>query len=296
MDVSIIIVNFNTRDLIKCCLTSIYEHTSSVNYEIIVVDNDSKDGSQKMITQRFPEVNLISLKENIGFGAANNIATINSKGKYLFFLNSDTQLLNNVVKIFFDFMETNPVNEKIGAIGSLLLDEKGEIGHSYGPFPKFTDDIFHTIKTYFHPFLKKPEKKLFAKNESSFPVDYIIGADLFIPSVVFNKLGGFDKKFFMFFEETDLQYQMKKHGYNRLLVNGPEIIHFEGSSFNLNTKKSNQRRIYLDQSRFQFYKKNHNSTIYYLFRVIYLGIRFVTFFDFTYTRQERIKYLKTLVS
>ena len=105
MDVSIIIVNYNTKKLIKNCINSIYKHTKDVDFEIIVSDNGSVDGSVEMIKSEFPNVILIENNANLGFGAANNRGLKIAKGKYIFYLNSDTVLLNNAVKYFFDYWE-----------------------------------------------------------------------------------------------------------------------------------------------------------------------------------------------
>ena len=106
MDVSVIIVNYNTKELTRNCLKSVFEKTKGVNFEVIVSDNGSTDGSIEMIKSEFPEVILIENNANLGFGAANNRALKIARGKYVFYLNSDTLLLNNAVKIFFDYSST----------------------------------------------------------------------------------------------------------------------------------------------------------------------------------------------
>lgn len=106
MDVSVIIVNYNTLDLTRNCLKSIYEQTKDINFEVIVSDNGSVDGSIEMIRQDFPQVVLIENNANLGFGAANNRGLKIARGKYILYLNSDTLLQNNVVKIFYDYWET----------------------------------------------------------------------------------------------------------------------------------------------------------------------------------------------
>jgi GT2 family glycosyltransferase len=135
MDVSIIIVNYNTKELIHNCLASIYEQTKDISFEVIISDNGSTDGSVEMVKNEFPYVKLVANNENIGFGAANNRALKIANGKYIFYLNSDTVLLNNAVKIFFDYWENTEEKEKIGALGTNLIDADGKIIHSWGMFP-----------------------------------------------------------------------------------------------------------------------------------------------------------------
>ena len=146
IDVSIIVVNYNTKELTRNCLKSVFERTDGISFEVIVSDNGSTDGSQEMIRAEFPEVVLIENDANIGFGAANNRALAVARGKYVFYLNSDTVLLNNAVKMFFDYWENSPAKESIGALGANLLDEDMNITHSWGRFPAFramAKDILH---------------------------------------------------------------------------------------------------------------------------------------------------------
>ena len=131
MDVSIIIVNYNTKDLLKECIDSIYEQTKEITFEIIVSDNGSSDGSIEMLKNYFPSVIIIENNANLGFGAANNRGLKIAHGKYIFYLNSDTVLLNNAVKCFFDFWEQASDKDSIGAIGANLLNENGLIVCEY---------------------------------------------------------------------------------------------------------------------------------------------------------------------
>src|SRR5690348_12526562 len=134
MNVSIIIVNYNTKDLLSNCIGSIYSNTKDVDFEIIIVDNASIDGSQELIKEKFPEVVLIESEVNLGFGKANNLGAEFAKGDYLFLLNSDTILQNNAVFYFLDFYKKNN-NLNIGCLGGMLVDENGEIIHSAEQFP-----------------------------------------------------------------------------------------------------------------------------------------------------------------
>lgn len=121
MDVSIIIVNYNTRQLLANCLASIFKETRDVSYEVIVVDNASSDGSRDFICLLYPQVIWINSGENLGFGRANNLGVKNAKGEYLFFLNSDTILLNNAIKVFWEYVHMH-ANDRLGVIGGWLLD------------------------------------------------------------------------------------------------------------------------------------------------------------------------------
>ena len=118
--VSIIMVNYNTKELTKKAIQAVFDKTEGVEYEIIVVDNDSKDGSVEELKKTFQDkIIIIESKENLGFGRGNNLGIKQAKGKYIFLLNSDTELINNAIKIFYDYMEQN---EQVGICGGNLYN------------------------------------------------------------------------------------------------------------------------------------------------------------------------------
>jgi GT2 family glycosyltransferase len=235
MDVSVIIVNYNTCTLLKNCLESVYKFTKDIDFEVIVSDNDSKDGSIEMLKKDFPDVILIENKANLGFGAANNRGIEKARGKYIFYLNSDTVLLNNAVKIFYDWWENCPEKEKLGAIGANLLDENDNIIHSAGKFRTINTEIKDALKDMFRsykliiPFIKnknlgkEPDKIQKVLGD----VDYVTGADLFVKN---DELAWFDERYFLYYEETDMQKRMALAGKERRLIEGPQIQHLKGGS------------------------------------------------------------------
>lgn len=261
MDASIIIVNYNTKEYLRNCLDSVFDKTEDITYEVIIVDNDSKDGSPEMIKKEFPQVKLIENNENLGFGRANNLGAKVAKGKYLFFLNSDTILLNNAIQKFFAFMEQSK-NDQIGATGTLLLNEDRTIGHSFGSFPSqtfiFKTKLKYWIYKYFGSEMlrRKPRAVNITPEQLPFEVDFITGADLFVPAKIFKQLDGFDPRFFLYFEETDLQKRMQKLGLKRLIISGPEIIHREWGSF-IKKKRNNQLKFYFES--FMLYAQIHKT-------------------------------------
>ena len=297
MDVSIIIVNYNTKDLIKNCLHSIFKHTVGFEFEVIVVDNASNEGSRQMIKEEFPQITLIENEKNIGFGRANNLGVKKAHGKYLFFLNSDTILLNNAIKFFFEFFDTHSKNE-FGAAGSILLDKDLKPTHSSGQFPS-KQNILKVIslgyfdKTYLLNNYRK--EKLNFDNESYFIVDYITGADLFIPYALFNTLNGFDPLYFMYYEEGDLQKYINELGLKCIIIDGPKIIHFEGGSNSIPIF-SKQKRIMITKSMFLYFKKHSNRYSYILFRFCFSLIRLPILFDKRISFNDRIKYFTFLFS
>ena len=272
--VSIILVSYNTRELTKNCLKSIYEQTKGVDFDIFIVDNNSEDGSQQMIKEEFPQVTLIESNENLGFGRANNVAIKQSNAKYVFLLNTDTILLNNSVKILYDFMEKEE-NKNIAACGGNLFDENKNHTFSHGvflsPWSKF-------LKTFGLKYLdKKTLSKLKAdytnKNSELKEVEFICGADLMMRKSILDKIGLFDEKFFLYYEETELQHRMKEKGYKIFIVPEAEIMHLESaSSKNLVYKK----QLFL-QSEYYYLTCCFAKNIFekFLIKMIYLTSLFI---------------------
>ena len=191
-----------------------------------------------MIRTDFPQVILIENNANLGFGTANNRALAAAKGKYVFYLNSDTLLLNNAVKIFFDYWENAPEKETLGALGANLLDTDGHIIHSHGTFPQIDSVVADTVRALYGTY-KLLALNIFFKRQIPLchleqrtdkllgEVDDVVGADLFLKN---DEYAYFDEQYFMYCEETDLQYRLMQHGKKRLLIDGPEIIHLDGAS------------------------------------------------------------------
>lgn len=306
MDVSVIIVNYNTCKITKNCLKSVFEQTTGIEFEVIISDNGSKDGSIEMIRTDFPQVVLIENNANLGFGTANNRALAVAKGKYVFYLNSDTLLLNNAVKIFFDYWENAPENETLGALGANLLDANGHIIHSHGAFPKINSIIADTVRalygTYklslFNAIKKKPiplcNQKQFSEKRLG-DVDYVTGADLFVKN---DKYAYFDERYFMYCEEMDLQYRLMQHSKKRLLIDRPEIIHLEGASSKTTAPDAirlfaTSSSIYNNLSRIYFFRK-HGANRFKIF-ILKTALFFIWLHPFIFptTKRYLIKLLKT---
>jgi GT2 family glycosyltransferase len=279
MDVSIIIVNYNTKNLIHNCLLSIYRQTKNIDFEVIVSDNDSIDGSVEMIKVEFPKVILIENKINLGFGAANNRGLDIAKGKYILYLNSDTVLFNNAIKIFYDFWESYPEPDKLGAIGCNLFDENFNITYSYENFPTIFNTIkrlirinitlsIKTILCLFKYDYQKLRKKIIYKQHIGM-VDYIIGADLFMKN---DKNIRYDERFFLYYEETELQYRLSLFGKKRLLIDGPVIQHLMGGSNKIG--KDDDLRIYSSSARIHSFI---SGILYFLITNKLFGVMLIKF-------------------
>jgi GT2 family glycosyltransferase len=276
MDVSVIIINYNTKGLTEDCIKSVQRHTTKVNYEIILVDNGSSDGSETYFLN-YPEIKFIKSEKNIGFGKANNLGYKYSTAKFIFLLNSDTLLLNNAVKLFCDAMEALPID--IACLGCNLIDKDLQPTNSYGDFPTFKS-ILKTLKSIYLSKIfngingNKTNTDIYKVDDLSKSkfVDYIIGADLFIRRDVIEKMKLFDPEFFMYFEESEMQFRYSKNGYKSLIIDGPKIIHLECSLDQGKTikYKTSQRYLFFE-GMFTYLKKRYPFFLYIIGRVLLLG-------------------------
>lgn len=266
-DVSIIIVNYNTCKLTVKCIDSICEKTIGISYEIIMVDNASTDKSVECIKKAYPFIKIIENKENLGFGKANNLGVEMADGKYIFLLNSDTILLNNAPKLFFDFCELNNLRKVV--VGSELYNTSNEIIHSYNRFPTM-------LSVLFEPVLRRYKSRTI-QAEYPINVDYVTGADLFMQKKLFQDIGGFDKNIFLYYEETDLQKRMSEIGVERLIINTPRIVHLVGGS-NERENKVSLTEIFSIQSQHYYFKKHYNRLYYIIYRFSFFFFRIPVIF------------------
>jgi len=262
MDLSIIIVNYNTKDITSNCIDSIIENTKGISYEIILVDNSSSDGSKEYFS-RNDHIKYIYSEDNLGFGRANNLALAYAKGRNIIFLNPDTLLINNALKILSDYLDNNPV---VGVCGGNLFNEEMKPALSYRRiFPGILDELNNL-------FFRIPEKlyyyRTWSHNTTDTPlrVAHISGADLMISRVVIDNVGAFSPDFFMYYEETDLCYRICKAGYEIHSVPQACIKHLEGKSFK---SVFDEKRIKASENgRFIFYSHNHSQKYHKIANII----------------------------
>jgi GT2 family glycosyltransferase len=259
MDISIVIVSYNTKDLLPLCIGSIKEKTLGLNYEIIVVDNASTDGSADLIRKEFPDVRLIAGETNVGFGKGNNVGIKYATGKYCFLLNPDTLLINNSLKIMYDFMERNE-NSNIAMCGGKLYDRENKPAISFGKYPKAWTLILYSLP--FTKILRSGEGIVHSKKLDPFIVDFVSGADLFIRRHLLETVGAFDESYFAYYEETDLALRASRLGFMSAIIPSARIYHFEGKSF----KEPLRRRKIMFESSLYFLKKHSdNRLLFYLY-------------------------------
>ena len=271
VQLSIIIVTYNSRTLIEQCLVSVNKAIAAIETEFIIVDNNSNDGSKEYLPSKFPEAKFIFNNENLGFAKACNQGFNISSGDHILFLNPDTVLPGTCLTDCISFLKTH---EDAGAVGVRMLDDKGKfLKESKRGLPSPSTSFYKLfgLTTIF------PGSKTIAKyyqghlpeNENN-PVEVLSGAFMMIKRAVFEKVNGFDESFFMYGEDIDLSLRINQSGYKNYYLGKISITHLKGGSTTYNSK-------YIDDfygAMKLFVKKHYNdkSIPYRLF--LHAGISF----------------------
>jgi GT2 family glycosyltransferase len=246
-DISIVIVNYNVKQLLINCLHSIYSNSNGLDVEIIVIDNDSFDGSAEAIKEQFSDINLIENKFNGGFSGANNQGIQIAKGKYIFLLNPDTEIKEDALLKLFRYME-NHSNVAIAA--PQLLNSDGSLQISAWKNQSVFNMILETF--YLHLLFKITDYPVSFFN-ATFNPDTLSGAALFFDKRLIEKIGGMDEQLF-WMEDIDLCYRAERQG-EIVYLQDSKVMHHSGQSSkkNYNVTLSNQLL-----SKLKFYKKHFN--------------------------------------
>ena len=271
MDLSIVMINFNTRELTGQAITSILECSPKLSYEIIVVDN-SADPGQSYEDGRLP-VTVLNGVENKGFGNACNLGAKRSVGEYVLFLNSDTRMHPGTLEQCVSYLAAHP---EAGALGERTLLADGTLDHACKrgfPTPAASFYYFAGLDRK-HPGSRRygAYRATYLDERSVGEVDSVAGSFLMMPRRVFEELGGFDESFFMYGEDLDLCYRLKEAGYRVVYYGKASITHLKGQS-GLHTK-SKAVAFYFYSAMELFYRK-HYAKKYGAFvsAAVYTGIR-----------------------
>ena len=244
VDLSIIIVNYNTRDLLDACLASVMAaERPSHDIQIIVVDNASTDGSVPMVQQKYPDVHLIALDENVGFAAANNRGTAVAQGNTLLFLNSDTVVTPQSLIKPFNYLQNHP---QVGAITVKLIYPNGQRDpDNHRGFPTPWNALCHFTGLN-RLFPHKPAFNGYFQSYADFnqthPVEVIAGSFMMMPAALYHQLGGWDETYFFYGEDIDFCYRI--HQAKRQIIYYPhvEVLHYKGASSGLRKESANIAR------------------------------------------------------
>ena len=236
MKVSVIIVHYQVKDLLKNCILSIQKYFQGFDYEIIVVDNHSPNPDWKVLINEFPNINFIALEKNFGFSKANNIGVSAAKGEYVYILNPDTEIEGNY---FIEILDFGDQQEKFGALGLRMHDSQGNF------LPESKRSVPALINSFEKLFTKlNNDSKTYYRNDVAeteiAEVAVMTGANLLIKKSVYQEVGGFDERYFMYGEDIDLCYTILRKGYKNFYYGKYSILHYKGES----TVKD---KIYLDR-------------------------------------------------
>jgi GT2 family glycosyltransferase len=244
LKLSIIIANFNTKELILNCLESIKKEGEGLNYEVIVVDNGSSDGSWEALNQlKEKDERLILLKneDNLGYVKANNQGIDKAKGQYLLLLNSDTYLKPNSLGQLIKFAESS---DGAGIVGPKLLNPDGSIQPSCFRFPTIKNAI---LQYWFGK--KGLYEKYVPEGSDASEVDAVVGAAFLITPKAFQKVGGLDKRYWAYFEDIDYCRKVKKAGFKVYYFPKAEVVHQHGASFSKLAEKNEQWKRLIPSSK-----------------------------------------------
>jgi GT2 family glycosyltransferase len=252
IDLSIIIVNWNTKQLLLDCIASIYRTVRQASFEVFVVDNGSTDGSSEAVAQTYPGVQVIANGRNLGFAGANNIALRRMSGRYAVLLNSDTVLKETALERMLQFMEDHP---RAGICGPQLLNGDGTKQNSTDDFPTLLTEFMskNLIRALFPERYRRMVRSRSAALQSPTEVDFIVGACMMVRRTAMDAVGMFDEDYFFLYEEVDWCFRMNRGGWLVYHLPDAEIHHLGGQSM----KEINLRaRVETWRSRYLFFQKS----------------------------------------
>lgn len=287
-DVSIILVNYNTTDLLVQAIQSVYKKSSGFSFEVIVVDNNSKESPQQALQMAFDDkVTVLYLAENIGFGRANNEGIKIAQGRNIFLLNTDTYLVNNAIYLLMKYIDSHA---DVGSCGGSLLSADLKPTYSYHKIPYGIWSYELSVltlglsrKLVRHAFYNTTDKPLCVGNVS--------GANMMLSRKVLDEVGAFDPIFFMYCEESELSWRIRKAGYKNVNVPQAKIVHLEGKS----SKIKEQRKMMELDGRRKYYVKAHGKFYFELANAMLIfGLSVRQFFYWLMGRKSDMKECKFL--
>lgn len=259
IDLSIVIVSWNTKDILDQCLKSVFDETNGISYEIIVIDNASKDGSCEMVKEKYPDVILIENQDNVGFAAANNIGFTHCKGSYVLLLNSDTIVLNGALQKTLQYADQHP---EFGVVSCKILNEDLTLQPNCSMYPSLLNSLFFVTGLY----SLFPKSKLFGRAAMTWwnynderEVQVLKGCFMLVRKEALEQTGPMDERFFMYSEEVDWCYRFSKAGWKLGFYPDTSIVHLGGVSA---AKLGGQRALVKDKSTRRYMKKHWSKPAY----------------------------------
>lgn len=262
--ISVIVVSWNTRELLQRCLQSIRETIPPLSYEVIVVDNDSSDGSADMVAEQFPEAILIRSDCNLGFSAGNNLGLSRASGRYVLLLNPDAELFSDSVASLIRFAESHP---RAGVVGPSIVNPDGSVQKNGRRFPFFMREVLGITRAYKLVWPWFDRRWEYGRDDfsQSCQVDEVCGACMLIRRSAFNEVGLMDERFFMYYEEVDLCRRMRDRGWEVWYCAEAQIKHHWAQGAQQVGLKGS--RIFY-RSQFLYFLKHHGVLQAYVLRLL----------------------------
>ncbi len=253
LDLSIIIVSWNVRDLLRACLHSIDAGRGDLALEVIVVDGASSDGSVDMVQTEFPWVNLIACDENVGFPRGNNLGLAEADGRYHLLLNPDTEIRGDALSVMVDYLNRHP---DVGVVGPQLLNADGSIQSSRRRFPTLATAFFEStwLETIAPKRLLRHYYALDLPDDKTADMDWGVGACLLARRELFERIGGLDEAYFMYSEELDWQRRIKLAGWRIVYLPAAQVLHYVGQS---SEQAVTARHINFQRAKLRYFRKYH---------------------------------------
>ena len=270
-ELSIIIVNFNGKTYLESCLLALKKNIQKIDFEVIVVDNNSMDGSPEFVRENFPWIRLLRNNENFGYSKANNQGINEARGQFILFLNPDTKIFPGAIDLVLEEMKASP---SVGAVGPALVSEKNRYQVSFGKKVSFAYEFLQ--KCLFNLYFRHKLKRIQHKYE----VGWLSGAVLLTTRSILEETGFFDENFFLYFEDIDLCLRIKESGRKLIFFPRAKVFHVDGATSRLQRLSS---LYYYRQSQLYFYRKHTSLVSVFLLRV-YLSINFVFLFFSSYLK------------
>jgi GT2 family glycosyltransferase len=255
MDLSIVIVNWNSAAFLRECLRSIYATAANLQFEVIVIDNASFDGSEIMVRREFPAVKFIQSRRNVGFAGGNNIAFAHSSGRNVLFLNPDTELTDDALRIMCSALDATP---DAGVVGCRLLNSDLSMQTScIQAFPSILNQTldFEFLQAMFPKSSLWGMRPLYEQKSQPSIVDIVSGACLMIRRIIFEQVGQFSTDYFMYAEDMDLCYKVARAGWRNYFVGDATVIHHGGCSSSI--RANHFASIMMRESKLTFMRARH---------------------------------------
>jgi GT2 family glycosyltransferase len=273
-DVSVVIVSWNTRDILRGCLRSVFEQTQNASFKVVVVDNNSHDGSSDMVRREFPQVTLIANAQNRGFAAACNQGMLAASGRYSLLLNPDTVVLDDAISRCINYAD---LHTDIGVVGCQVLEGEDRITPTGFSFPSPLN-IFLALSGLSRLF---PRSRLFGRPELSWwdrhserDVDVVTGMFMLVRREAIAQVGLMDEAYFVYSEEADWCYRFSQAGWRRVFTPSARIVHLDGGAKST-SQASKKMFVQLQKSTMIYHRKNLGLGAWWLAKLIYIGSNFI---------------------